>query len=175
MEKWRDRLSQAAQNVASKSKEVAGIAKLNLENSTLNQNIKNIQTEVGAYVLEKGLLMEDSSVAEWASRVASLKAELESNSERIHDLKNVSICPGCGSEVSRESKFCPKCGTALVVKVHDQAESDSVVVDASYSDAEPKEAVEASAEEAAGSSEGEAAGTVEASAENCGEEDTSQG
>lgn len=133
MASWTEKLNQMTQNAISKSKEVAGVTKLNLEISTLNQNIKNIQTEVGAYVLENGLLKEDASVVEWASKVASLKAEIEANSEKIHDLKNVSICPGCGAEVSRTSKFCDKCGTAIVVKVSDPVEPDEVVVDTSYS------------------------------------------
>ena len=137
MASWSEKLNQMTQKTISKSKEVAGIAKLNLEISTLNQNIKNIQNEVGAYVLEKGLLTEDASVSEWAAKVASLKAEIESNTEKIHDLKNVSICPGCGAEVSKNSKFCDKCGTAIVIKVSDPVESDEVVVDANYSDAEP--------------------------------------
>ena len=133
MASWTEKLNQMTQNAISKSKEVAGVTKLNLEISTLNQNIKNIQTEVGAYVLENGLLKEDASVVEWASKVASLKAEIEANSEKIHDLKNISICPGCGAEVSRTSKFCDKCGTAIVVKVSDPVEPDEVVVDTSYS------------------------------------------
>ena len=105
MASWSEKLNQMAQKTVSKSKEVAGVAKLNLEISTLNQNVKNIQNEVGAYVLENGLLMEDATVAEWAAKVASLKAEIESNTEKIHDLKNVSVCPGCGAEVARSSKF----------------------------------------------------------------------
>lgn len=137
MASWSEKLNQMTQKTISKSKEVAGVAKLNLEISTLNQNIKNIQNEVGAYVLENGLLMEDASVAEWAAKVASLKEEIETNTEKIHDLKNVSICPGCGAEVAKTSKFCDKCGTAIVIKVSDPVETDEVVVDTSFSDAEP--------------------------------------
>ena len=138
MASWNERINQMAQRTISKSKEVAGVAKLNLEISTLNQNIKNIQNEVGAYVLENGLLLDDSSVAEWAAKVASLKAEIEANTEKIHDLKNVSVCPGCGAEVSRTSKLCDKCVTAIVIKVSDPVEPDETVVDASYSDAQPE-------------------------------------
>ena len=139
MASWSERLNQMTQKTISKSKEVAGVAKLNLEISTLNQNIKNIQNEVGAYVLENGLLLDDASVSEWAAKVAALKADIEANTEKIHDLKNVSLCPGCGAEVARTSKFCDKCGTAIVIKVSDPVEPDQVVVDASYSTAEPEE------------------------------------
>ncbi|HBA46803.1 MAG TPA: hypothetical protein DCZ91_03185 [Lachnospiraceae bacterium] len=135
MASWSEKLNQMTQKTISKSKEMAGVAKLNLEISTLNQNIKNIQNEVGAYVLENGLLLDDASVSEWAAKVASLKADIEANTEKIHDLKNVSICPGCGAEVAKTSKFCDKCGTAIVIKVSEPVEPDEVVVDTSYSDA----------------------------------------
>lgn len=168
MASWSEKLNQMTQSAISKSKEVAGVTKLNLEISTLNQNIKNVQTEVGAYVLENGLLLDDASVAEWAAKVASLKAEVEANTEKIHGLKNVSVCPGCGAEVSRNSKFCDKCGTAIVIKVSDPVESDEVVVDASYRDAEAEEKTAEPAAEAfeegaasqacsAGTNEGDAA------------------
>lgn len=62
MASWTEKLNQMTQSAISKSKEVAGVTKLNLEISSLNQNIKNIQTEIGAYVLENGLLKEDASV-----------------------------------------------------------------------------------------------------------------
>lgn len=168
MANWNERLNQMAQKTISKSKEVAGVAKLNLEISTLNQNIKNIQNEVGAYVLENGLLLDDASVAEWAAKVASLKAEIETNTEKIHDLKNVSVCPGCGAEVSRTSKFCDKCGTAIVIKVADPVEPDEVVVDASYSDAGPegKEEQAGSAESTAEEAEENAAGSEQAVSES---------
>ena len=100
---WKEKLNQMTQDAISKSKEVAGVAKLNMEISSLNQSVKNIYTEVGTYVLEKGLLSDDAVVAEWAAKAADLKAEIESNTEKISLLKNVTVCPDCGAEVSRTS------------------------------------------------------------------------
>ena len=157
MASWTEKLNQMTQNAISKSKEVAGVTKLNLEISTLNQNIKNIQTEVGAYVLENGLLKEDASVVEWASKVASLKAEIEANSEKIHDLKNISICPGCGAEVSRTSKFCDKCGTPIVVASTDPVKEEEII-DAQYSETSGEAAAEEVKPEACGADEAEKAG-----------------
>lgn len=148
MASWSEKLNQMTQSAISKSKEVAGVAKLSLEVNNLNQSIKNIQTEVGAYVLENGLLTEDASVVEWAAKAAALKADIEAASEKINELKNVNICPGCGAEVSRNSKFCNKCGTAIVVKVSEPEGTDEVVVDTSYTAAE-EGGQESGAEEAA--------------------------
>ena len=138
MASWSEKLNQMTQSAISKSKEMAGVTKLNVEIGTLNQNLKNIYTEVGRYVLEKGLLKEDETVAEWASKAAGLKADIEMNTSRIRDLKNVSICPGCGAEVPRTSKFCGKCGTAIVVTSSEPVKEDKEIIDADYSEATVK-------------------------------------
>ena len=117
MASWSEKLNQMTQSAISKSKEVAGVTKLNVEIGTLNQNLKSIYTEVGCYVLEKGLLKDDDSVAAWASKAAGLKADIDMYTSRIRDLKNVSICPGCGAEVPRTSKFCGnRCGQLRACK-----------------------------------------------------------
>lgn len=66
---------------------------------------------------------------------------------RIRDLKNVSICPGCGAEVPRTSKFCGKCGAAIVVASSEPVNEEKEIIDADYSEAtgntEPVESSEA--------------------------------
>ena len=152
MASWREKLNQAAQNTISKSKEVAGVAKLNVEIGSLNQSMKNIYTEVGRYVLENGLLSENETVAEWASKAADIKADIEANTERIKTLKNVNTCPGCGAEVPKSSKFCDKCGTPIVVASTDPVNGDKEIIDADYSEApqETEKAEEAKPEEKEG-------------------------
>lgn len=118
MASWSDRVSRMTQNAISKSKEVAGITKLNMEISSLNQEIKALQTQVGAYVLENGFLLEDSFVGETAEKAEALKREIDEKSDKIMELKNVTICTGCGREVSRNSRFCDSCGAEVVIKVH---------------------------------------------------------
>lgn len=138
MANWSEKLNQVTQSAISKSKEVAGVAKLNVEINTLNQSLKNIYTEVGRYVVKNRLLSEDESVAEWTSKAAALNADIESYEERIKDLKNVCTCPGCGAEVPRTSKFCGKCGAAIVVKASGPVEEEKVI-DAEYSEAKPQD------------------------------------
>ena len=157
MASWREKLNQAAQNTISKSKEVAGVAKLNVEIGTLNQSLKNIYTEVGKYVLEKGVLPEDETVAEWASKAADIKAEIEANTEKIKLLKNVNTCPGCGAEVPKTSKFCDKCGTPIVVASTDSVKEEEII-DAQYSETSGEAAAEEVKPEACGADEAEKAG-----------------
>ena len=73
MASWSDKVAQVTQNAISKGKEVAGVTKLNVEIGALNQDIRNIQTKVGAYVLSNGLLPEDSFVAGLAERCRPIR------------------------------------------------------------------------------------------------------
>ena len=131
MASWSEKLNQMTQSAISKSKEVAGVTKLNVEIGTLNQNLKK----------------DDDSVAAWASKAAGLKADIDMYTSRIRDLKNVSICPGCGAEVPRTSKFCGKCGAAIVVASSEPVNEEKEIIDADYSEAtgntEPVESSEA--------------------------------
>lgn len=127
MANWSDKVSQMTQNAISKSKEMAGIAKLNVEISSLNQEIKNIQLQAGAYVLENGFLTANPYIAEWQEKVGSLKAEIEEKNEKIMELKNVVICRGCGKEVSRNNRFCENCGTEIIVNAPVPAGEENTV------------------------------------------------
>lgn len=125
MASWSDRFTQMTQSAISKSKEVAGVTKLNMEIGSLNQEIKNIQTQVGAYVLDNGFLMENPYIADWAEKVKGFKAEIEAKNEKILELKNVIVCTKCGREVSRSNRFCEHCGAEIIIKapVADTAEA----------------------------------------------------
>lgn len=116
MASWSDKFAQVTQSAISKSKEVAGVTKLNMEISSLNQEIRNIQMQAGAYVLDNGFLYENPYIVDWAEKVRSLRAEIEGKNEKIMELRNMVVCSGCGREVSRSNRFCEHCGTEIVIK-----------------------------------------------------------
>ncbi len=152
MASWSDRFTQMTQSAISKSKEVAGVTKLNMEISSLNQEIKNIQTQVGAYVLDNEFLMENPYVADWVEKMKDLKAEIEAKNEKIMELKNVVVCTGCGREVSRSNRFCEHCGTEIIIKAPaaDAAEAPTAE-NVAGSAAESAVSAESEATDAAGS------------------------
>lgn len=111
---WSEKFNKMTQSAISKSKEMAEVTKLNMEISTLMQNLKEVQIQVGAYVLENGLLTEDEKIGEWAQKAASINVNIEANQVKVQDIRNINICSNCGAEVSRSSKFCDKCGNEMV-------------------------------------------------------------
>ena len=112
---WGEKLNKMTQTAISKSKEMAEITRLNVEINTFNQNLKEIATQVGEYVLENGLLSEDETVKGLLEQVVALKANIEADQKKLLEAKNISICSKCGAEVSRNSKFCDKCGNEMVI------------------------------------------------------------
>ena len=114
---WGEKFNKVTLSAISKGKEVAGITKLNMEISSLNQALKEAQAQVGAYVMEQELFAEDETVAQLCEKARKVQADIAADQEKLKALKNVQICPACGAEVPRTSKFCNKCGTPITQPV----------------------------------------------------------
>lgn len=116
MATWGEKFNKVTQNAISKSKEMAEVTKLNIEVGNLVQKKKDICQEIGEYVLGENLLLEDEHISSLRSKVEELDTMINTDKEKINDIKNINICPNCGAEVSRDSRFCDKCGTEIVRK-----------------------------------------------------------
>ena len=110
---WGDKLNQITKSAVSKSKEMAEITRLNMENSSSEQKIKELAVQIGTLVVDQQLLMDNVQVAEWAAQIAKLREAVAKNQETIREIRNINICSHCGAEVSRTSKFCDKCGSPM--------------------------------------------------------------
>ena len=126
MANWSEKFNKMTQTAISKGKEVTEITRLNMEIASLNQNLKEIATKIGQYVLEHDLLLEEEAIAQLIKEAKEVKANIEASQKKILEAKNVQICSGCGAEVSKNSKFCDKCGTELI-KVEIQPEEEVIV------------------------------------------------
>ena len=115
MADWKASVSRFAQNAVTKSKEMAETTRLNLEISNAEQKIKNTHLELGKYIAEHPELVniQEETVAAHLQTIADTKAEIEKLNATLLDIRNVNICSSCGAEVSRNSKFCGKCGNAM--------------------------------------------------------------
>lgn len=115
MASWGEKMGRMAQNAVAKSKEMAEITRLNVEISNLEQSLRDNYIQLGQYVLSHPDLIaaEDETVVQIRQSVTDLQAKVEQDRQTICDLRNVNICSNCGAEVSRSSKFCDKCGTAM--------------------------------------------------------------
>ncbi len=113
MAKWGEKFSRATQAAISKSKEMAEVTRLNVEISTYTQNMKELYTQVGEYVIKEGLLPEDEEVANKRKEIETLQVSIQLDTDKVNEIRNINICSVCGSEVSRSSKFCDRCGAEM--------------------------------------------------------------
>lgn len=125
---WGEKFNKMTQTAISKTKEATEITSLTMEIASFNKNLKEIATKIGQYVLENDLLLEEEAIAEWIEEAKVVKANIEAKQQKILEVKNMQICSGCGAEVSRDSKFCDKCGTELIkVEVVPEEEAEVIV------------------------------------------------
>lgn len=112
---WKESMSRFAQSAVSKSKEMAEVTRLNMEISNLEQRIRERQQTLGAYLLEHPEMLphDDATVDNILRDVSLARENIARDQELVLEVRNINICPQCGAEVSRTSKFCNACGAPI--------------------------------------------------------------
>ncbi|MEG0764473.1 MAG: serine proteinase [Pseudoflavonifractor sp.] len=106
-----------------KSKQLAEIAKLNLENSSEEDAIKKAYIEIGKlYYAERGM-SPDAAFVSLCEKITAAKINIEENKNRIADLKvdedQVPAAPSMQAEVPPEEPNCTCCE-------HEEHEEDDI-------------------------------------------------
>lgn len=129
MASWKESMGRMAQTAVAKSKEMAEVTRLNLEISNLEQQIKEIYLQAGEYLLTRPELLPvgDETVSQQLESLSALGEKLEQSRQSLLDVRNLNICPSCGAEVSRVSKFCDRCGAAMDRSILEQVPSAAPV------------------------------------------------
>ncbi|MBQ8815237.1 MAG: zinc ribbon domain-containing protein [Lachnospiraceae bacterium] len=110
---WGEKFSKMTQSAVNKSKEVAEITKLTLNNNSLEAEITTVSNQIGEYVVANQLLTDDEIVSQKLRQIDELKAAIAANEAKIREIKNINVCPACGAEVPNTSNFCDKCGSPM--------------------------------------------------------------
>ena len=92
---WGEKFSKMTQSAVNKSKEVAEITKLTLNNNSLEAEITTVSNQIGEYVVANNLLAEDEIVGQKLQQIEELRATIEANNAKIRELKNIAICESC--------------------------------------------------------------------------------
>lgn len=108
-----DDLKRFGKNVAQKSSDVVETTKLNVSISQEKDKINKLYSELGAAVHEQFKAGNDLGFGEKCSLISGYEAKIEELQMKIMEIKNSAKCPGCGTEVSLETTFCPQCGTKI--------------------------------------------------------------
>lgn len=138
-DKLTKKASETYKGAAEKTGKIAKEAKLKLKISDNKSKINDIYEEIGKKVYQKHASNEDicikQDLEEECARIDELSAEIEGYHKEILELSNEKACTNCGEHMSKDAKFCPKCGTeqpeikeelAKEVEVIDENQEDNV-------------------------------------------------
>lgn len=110
------RLTDAGQNVAQQTKDLADVTKLNNAISEREKKISQLFLLIGRSYYEGH---KDDPAAEELDKITeidSLYSEIFANRDKIKQIKGVTKCENCGADVPLNAAFCNACGTKVVRK-----------------------------------------------------------
>ena len=95
------RLSDAGQNVAQQTKNLADVSQLNSENGEKEKQIKRLIFELGKAYYESHKRDFDAENVEIIGEINTLYREIHDNHEKIKQIKGIVKCDNCGADVEK--------------------------------------------------------------------------
>ena len=114
-EKIKETVETITGKVVKKTGEVYDYTKLSIAASGIKNDIDELYKQIGMVFYNHADDEEFSGeeISALCDAITLKKEELAEISEKIAQLKNVSVCSECGASVNNESTFCAKCGAKL--------------------------------------------------------------
>lgn len=106
------KVSDTAKAAAKKSGNVVEVTRLNIGIGTEEEKVRKIYAEIGKLLYEdytKGRVI-DGVLLEYCEKIDAINRNICEMRQKILEMKNVKICPGCETELDIEMTFCYKCG-----------------------------------------------------------------
>lgn len=107
------RLTDAGQNVAQQTKNLADVTQLNSAISDREKKISQLYLNIGQLYYEEHKGDSTADHQEIIGEINALYAEIAQNREKIKQIKGVVKCPKCGADVPLNAAFCNACGTKM--------------------------------------------------------------
>ncbi|MGF7048414.1 RNA polymerase subunit RPABC4/transcription elongation factor Spt4 [Paenibacillus sp. DS2015] len=108
-----DKITSTSKDVAKKTKDLTGIAKINIQISSEEDKIKNSYHELGKLYYERFHGAPDEDFQLLCDEVTASLQVIESSRLQIRSIKGVKICSNCGAENPLDTSFCGSCGTKV--------------------------------------------------------------
>ena len=126
-EKLINNAEKISKTAVKKTKDTIDQTKLKYTVSETEDKIKDILAEMGEriYTEYKNGRELDEDLSEKCRLVKSLYEEINDLKAKIAELNDSVVCPVCGSMMSKEACFCPKCGNKRTYG--DEAQEENIV------------------------------------------------
>lgn len=120
------RLTDAGQNVAHQTQNLADVTRLNNAISEKEKKISQLFFAVGQSYYEGHKNDSEAEELEKITEINALYAEIFENREKIKQIKGVVKCVNCGADVPLSASFCNACGTKVTRESVEKTEAGSL-------------------------------------------------
>lgn len=105
----------AADKAVKKTNQLAAIAKLNINIKTSEAKLSAIYEEIGRlfYTAERSGKDHTEEITAYIMKADDVNSDIVSYKAELAKAKKVTICDGCGNEISNDAAFCSYCGKKL--------------------------------------------------------------
>lgn len=102
----------AADRAVKKTNELTNFAKLNVNIKSGEAKLNAAFEEIGRlfYTAERTGIDYTTDIASAIMKADKIKADIEKSKKALAALRNLTICPACGNEISNDAAFCSFCG-----------------------------------------------------------------
>lgn len=115
-------VEKGAKTVSDGSKKLAEKTKVKREIAALEKEVNEAYIEIGKKYYEEICAAPSEEFKQYVDVIKNNADALENARNQLMELEDKMNCTNCGAEVSKEQKFCDKCG-ASIVQVEPAAES----------------------------------------------------
>lgn len=109
-EKVGESVSNSINSMSTKTKNAFEASTLSSQLKICEDSLRKCYAEIGKMYYEQN---KDNVPAGFETQFANVneaKDAINETAEKLRNVKNIKVCPGCSAEVSKKSRFCPKCG-----------------------------------------------------------------
>lgn len=107
------RLSDAGQNVAQQTKNLADVTQINSAIGAKEKKITQLYMAIGQSYYNSHKDDPFAETPEIVAEINGLFAQIEESREEIKRIKGIVKCENCGADVPAEASFCNVCGTRV--------------------------------------------------------------
>ena len=126
-----DKVEQTAKSASDSAQKMKEKSRLKREISQLDTEINNLFISIGKKFMEEN--PDNEAYADLFSQITEKKSLIETTQAQLIALEDKVNCPNCGAPLSKEAKFCDKCGAKI----------EEAVVEAPAAEEAPAEAAPA--------------------------------
>lgn len=119
------KISQASQSTLQKTKDMADVAKINMQISDEEKKMNDTYLQIGKLYMELHASDSEEAFKEMVQAITDAQNKIKEFKGQIQEIKGVVRCEKCGAEVPKGAAFCSACGEKMPELVQEAAAQEA--------------------------------------------------